>query len=111
MNYKMMVRLNALILAVSAVFMLPALFISLYYGESRTVAAFGITIGIMLFVAGVLALVSKGAKRDFFAREGIVCVGTCWIIMSAFSCLPFVLSGAIPNYFDALFEMLINFSS
>ena len=43
MNYKMMVRLNALILAVTAVFMLPALFISLYYGEGQTVAAFGTT--------------------------------------------------------------------
>ena len=111
MNYKMMGRLNALILAVTAVFMLPALFISLYYGEYGSVHSFGITIGIILAVAGILALLSRNAKKDFFAREGIVCVGTSWVIMSALSCLPFVLSGAIPNYFDALFEMVSGFST
>lgn len=111
MNYKMMMRLNSLILAVVAVFMLPALFISLYYGEYKTVWAFAITMGVMLATAGLLALFSRNAKRDFFAREGIVCVGTSWIIMSIFSCLPFVLSGAIPNYFDALFEIVSGFTT
>ncbi len=111
MNYKMMGRLNALILAVAAVFMIPALFISLYYGEYKTVFAFGATIGIMLAVAGIFALFSINAKKDFYAREGIICVGTSWIIMSALSCLPFVFSGAIPNYFDALFEMVSGFST
>ena len=111
MNYKMMGRLNALILAVAAVFMIPALFISLYYGEYKTVFAFGATIGIMLAVSGIFALLSINAKKDFYAREGIICVGTSWIIMSALSCLPFVFSGAIPNYFDALFEMASGFTT
>lgn len=111
MNYKMMARLNALILALNTVFMLPALLISLYYGEYRSVYSFAATMGIMLLVAGVLALVSRKAKKEFFAREGIVCVGTIWILMSALSCLPFVFSGAIPNYVDALFEMVSGFST
>ena len=111
MNYKMMARLNALILALNTVFMLPALLISLYYGEYRSVYAFAAAMGIMLAVAGILALISRKAKKEFFAREGIVCVGTSWIIMSALSCLPFVFSGAIPNYVDALFEMVSGFST
>ena len=111
MNYKMMGRLNSFILIINAVFMLPALLISLFCKEDRAVLAFGITIGAMLAFAGILALLSKGAKKDFFAREGIVCVGTCWIIMSLFSALPFVISGAIPNYIDALFETVSGFST
>ena len=111
MNYKMMGRLNALILTLTAVCMLPPVFISLYYKEYSSVYAFGITIGIMLFVAGILTLLSRNAKKDFFAREGIVCVGTSWIIMSALSCLPLVISGAVPNYFDALFEMVSGFTT
>ena len=111
MNYKMMGRLNSLILLITAVFMLPAIFISLYYGEYKTVYAFGITIGIILAVSGILALLSRNAKRDFFAREGIVCVGTSWVLMSALACLPFVFSGAIPNYIDALFEMASGFTT
>ena len=111
MNYKMMGRLNALILTVVTIFMLPALFISLYYGEYRTVYSFAATMGIMLAVAGLLALFSRNAKKDFYAREGIVCVGMSWIIMSVFSCLPFVFSGAIPNYFDALFEIVSGYTT
>ncbi len=111
MNYKMMCRLNALILGVVAVFMIPAIFVSLFYGEYKTVLAFGATIGIMFAVAGILALFSINAKKDFYAREGIVCVGTSWVIMSALSCLPFVFSGAIPNYFDALFEIVSGFTT
>ncbi len=111
MNYKMMGRLNALILAINAVFMIPSVFISLYCKEYKTVFAFLVSIGIILAVAGIFALFSINAKKDFYAREGIVCVGTSWIIMSALSCLPFVFSGAIPNYFDALFEMVSGFTT
>lgn len=111
MNYKMMGRLNSLILAIEAVFMMPALFISVYYGEDSSTRAFIVTIGIILALSGVLALCSLNAKRDFYAREGLICVGSSWILMSLLGCIPFVLSGAIPNYIDALFEMVSGFTT
>ena len=111
MNYKMMGRLNSWILSITAVCMLPPLCISLYYGESGSALGFGVTIGIVLLVAGILALLSKNAKKDFFAREGIVCVGVSWVLMSVLSALPLVISGAVPNYFEALFEMVSGFTT
>ena len=62
-------------------------------------------------IAGVLHIASRGAERVFYAREGFVCVGLAWIIMSAIGCLPFYLSGEIPNYVDALFEMVSGFTT
>ena len=111
MNYKMMGRLNALILAVEAFFMIPALLISVFCGETASAKAFLISIGIILALSGLLALLSRRATRDFYAREGLICVGSSWIIMSLVGCLPFVLSGAIPNYIDALFEMVSGFTT
>ena len=111
MNYKMMGRLDALILAVEAVFMLPAFFISLFGGEQVAAQSFLVSMGIILAVAAMLALLSRNAKRDFYAREGLICVGTSWLLMSLLGCLPFVLSGAIPNYIDALFEMVSGFTT
>ena len=70
-----------------------------------------ISIGIILVLAGILALLSRKATRDFYAREGLICVGSSWIIMSLVGCLPFVLSGAIPNYIDALFEIVSGFTT
>lgn len=111
MNYKMMGRLDALILAVEAVFMIPAFLISLFMGEQASAQAFLLSIGIILAIAGILALLSLNAKRDFYAREGLICVGTSWLLMSLLGCLPLVLSGAVPNYIDALFEMVSGFTT
>ena len=107
----MMGRLNGWILTVEAVFMIPALLISLALGERASWQAFLLSIGIILAIAGMLFLLSHNATRDFYAREGLICVGTSWLLMSLLGCLPFVFSGAIPNYIDALFEMVSGFST
>lgn len=104
-------RFNALILAVEAVFMLPAFLISFARGERASAIAFLLSMGIILLIAGILSLLSRHAKPDFYAREGLICVGSSWILISALGCLPFVFSGAIPNYIDALFEMVSGFST
>ncbi len=111
MNYKMMGRFFSLILAGEAIFMIPALGISLYDGTHNVTQAYLITIGILAAIAGILALLCRGAKRNFFTKEGMVCVGLCWVFMSFLGCLPFFLSGEIPNYIDALFEMVSGFTT
>jgi len=111
MNYKMMERLNAQILAIEAVFMLPPLFICLADHDRTGALSFVLTMLITVAVAGILALLSKGAKRDFYAREGLVSVGLSWIIMSLLGCLPFVFSKQIPAYIDALFETVSGFTT
>ena len=111
MNYKMVGRLIGLILALEAVFMLPALGFALFDGNSRTALAFLFTILLCLAVGAVLRRIARGAKPGFYAREGFVCVGMSWIVMSVLGCLPFFLSGEIPNYIDALFEMVSGFTT
>ena len=111
MNYKMMGRFNALILALEAAFMLPAFLISIFLSETASAYSFLITMGILLAVSALLAILSKNATRDFYAREGLICVGSSWILLSLFGCLPFVFSGVIPNFVDALFETVSGFTT
>ena len=47
----------------------------------------------------------------FFAREGFVLVSLGWLLLSFFGCLPFVLSGEIPHFIDALFEIVSGFTT
>ena len=49
--------------------------------------------------------------QNFYAREGFVTVGLVWISMSLLGALPFVLSGDIPNYLDAVFETVSGFTT
>lgn len=111
MNYKMMGRFIAQILTIGAVFMLPALAISLYYGEQRAALAFLATLGIFAAVIGLLRLTCRSALSAFFAREGLVCVGVGWIVLSLLSCLPFWFSREIPRFIDALFEIVSGFTT
>ncbi len=111
MNYKMMGRFIGLIIAIEAVFMLPALGISLGYGEWNAVTGFLWTLGIMVLLGGALLGFCRKAGRLFGAREGLVCVGLSWIVLSILGCLPFVISGDIPFFIDALFEVVSGFTT
>lgn len=111
MNYKMMGRFIGKMLIVEAVFMLPALLISLFLGERSSARAFLVSVMAIALAAAVLLLVCRGSKNKFYAREGLVCVGLSWAIMSLLGCLPFYLSGAIPDFVDAFFEIVSGFTT
>ena len=111
MNYKMMGRFISQILFLEAFFMIPALLIGLGYQEFSAAQAFGITIALILAVALVLYRICKGAPSAFYAKDGLVCVGVSWIVLSLLGCLPFYLSREIPKYVDALFEMVSGFTT
>ena len=111
MNYKMIGRFLSRMIAVEAVFLLPALFISLYHAESTAVYAFFITLTIMVLVCGTLFTISRNSGKVFTAKEGLVCVCVSWIAISLLGCLPFVFSGEIPHFIDALFEMVSGFTT
>ena len=105
MNYKMMGRFIAQILTIEALFMIPALVLSLVFGETGAMYSYLWTLGAIALAVLVLNLICRGAPSAFYAKEGLVCVGISWIVMSAFGCLPFYLSREIPRYIDAFFEI------
>ena len=104
-------RFCAQILTVEWIFMIPALILSVYDGESQAVFGFGVSILIIAAVTAALFFLGRGAKTAFFAREGMVCVGISWMLMSLMGSLPFWLSGEIPKFIDALFEITSGFST
>ncbi len=111
MNYKMIGRFIAQILMIESVFMLPAVFICLYYGERSALNGFLLSLVLLIAVQCILFLLCKGAKSAFYAREGFVCVGLSWIVLSFMGALPFFFSGEIPSLIDAMFEMVSGFTT
>ena len=111
MNYKIMGRFIAQILILEGLFMLPAAGISAGYGEWRSVQSFLLTIVLILATWGILMLLCRKAPKTMGAKDGLVCVGLSWIIMSIFGCLPFWFSREIPNYVDAFFETVSGFTT
>ena len=98
------------LLWIEAAFMLPALLISLHYREMETVCAFLYTMGLMAIFIPLLLLKTRG-ERKVYARDGLVIVSLSWIVLSIFGALPFVFSGCIPRFVDALFETISGFTT
>ena len=111
MNYKMMGRFLAQILAIEGIFMIPALGISLHHGDSGAALGFACAIGLIAAVTSLLWYFCRKAPSAFQAREGLVCVGISWIILSLIGCLPFWISREIPSYIDAFFEIVSGFTT
>ena len=109
MNYSIIVYILGWILKLEGAFMLLPCIVAVIYREK---AGFS-----FLFVAAIcLALgFATSTKRpknpNMFAREGFVTVALSWIVLSAFGALPFVINGDIPNYIDAMFEMVSGFTT
>lgn len=111
MNYKIMCRFLSLICLAETVFMLPALAISIYDGQTKAVWGFAVTMGIALTLYIALKLLSRNNANRMTAREGFVCTAASWILMALIGALPFVISREINHFVDALFEIVSGFTT
>ena len=108
MNYRVVSNILGKVLVTEAILLLLPMTAAICYRESAL--PFLWTMLPLLIIGGALSTV-KPKNSDLFAREGFVIVGLSWVLMSAFGALPFVLSGDIPHYIDALFETVSGFTT
>lgn len=110
MNYKMIQYIvGHLLLAEGALMALP-LAVSLIYGETSTIFAFIIPMVILFALGGIFSMF-KPKNKMITAKEGFLTVGLSWIVVSIFGCLPFIISGLIPNFVNAFFETVSGFTT
>ena len=108
MNYRVVLNILGKVLLAEALLLLLPLTAALAYRESAL--PFLYTMLPLLLLGGALNCI-RPKSSDLFAREGFVTVVLSWLLMSAFGALPFVLSGDIPHYVDALFETVSGFTT
>ena len=110
MNVKLLLRVLGAILLVEAAAMVPSLAIAIGYGEGDAMA-FVWTILLLNAVGAPMRLFVKAEQTNLRAREGFLAVSLSWVLLSVFGALPFVFSGVIPNFVDALFESVSGFTT
>jgi trk system potassium uptake protein TrkH len=109
MNHKIIRYVIGSVLEFEAVFMIPAGVVALIYREKEGISL--LLTMILCLLLGFLMTREKIKDKTMYAKEGFVAVALCWIILSAFGALPFVISGSIPSYVDALFEVVSGFTT
>lgn len=109
MNYAMLVYILGSVLKIEGVFLALPTVIAFFYGE-RSLVAFLITM-ILCLAIGIGATWRKPDNTVFYSKEGFLAVSLSWVFLSIFGCIPFVLSGDIPSFTDALFETISGFTT
>lgn len=109
MNYPVIGQVLSWILATEGMIMLLPCIISLIYHEDQGMVYFALSL--IAMVLGYTARRRKVENRTIYQREGFVAVGLSWVILSLYGALPFVLTGEIPSYLDALFEIVSGFTT
>ena len=110
MNLKMMRFIVGTLVQIEAALLLIPGLTAVVYQEWDCLGAFGLTAGICL-CAGWLLRGKRPENVTIFSSEGYIVVALCWITMSICGAVPFVVSGAYPNPFDALFEIVSGFTT
>ncbi|MDD6573229.1 MAG: TrkH family potassium uptake protein [Thermoflexaceae bacterium] len=97
------------VLKIEAILMLLPCLVALIYQEKS-----GFAFLITLVICGVLGLAMTHKKPQsfvFYLKEGCIATSLSWIFLSIFGCLPFIFSGEIPSFTDALFETISGFTT
>ncbi len=110
MNYRLINSILGRVIMLQGLFMLLPCIVGICYGERKDTLIY-LILAVLCLVCGKFARIQKPKSATFYAKEGFLTVSLSWIVMSLIGALPFVLNGDIPNYTDALFEIISGFTT
>ena len=109
MNRKLILHTLGWVLIIEAICMILPLVCGIIYKEPESLT--------FLICSAIIALIGICFKlkplkdKSMYAKEGLLIVALSWILMSLTGAVPFVISGVIPSYVDALFETASGFTT
>lgn len=109
MNFSMVFYVLGWLLDFEAMFMLPSIITGIIYHEQAVLSLLASMLACL--VPGVFVFFFKPKDKKIYAREGYAITALAWIVLSIFGAIPFVLSGSIPGFIDAVFETASGFTT
>lgn len=110
LNFKIIIHFMGLLLLFNGVSMLVASAISLYYndgvfGGMIQAALITMSVGLVVF------MLTRKHKKEIKKRAGYVIVTFGWLIMAFSGALPYLITGAIPDFTNAFFETMSGYTT
>lgn len=109
MNTSMIRYILGQILKLQSLFLLLPSLTAIIYNEAAFVPY--ITVAFSCFILSVVMTWDKPEDTVFYLKEGCVATALSWILLSLSGAFPFVLTGEIPHFIDALFETVSGFTT
>lgn len=111
MNYSIIRNIiGKLMLVTSGIMTIPLIFCIVYQEGLWNYLSFLIPI-VLLVIIGLLFNLKKAKNTKIAVREALIITASTWLIVALFGCLPLIISGSYPNFFDAFFEMVSGFTT
>lgn len=102
MNIRLIANTSGYILWVEAGFLLLPLIVSLIYRDGCWQS--WLICALLCAVIGTALRFIKAKRTNLQNRDGYATVALAWLLLVLFGALPYVMTGAIPHYIDAVFE-------
>ncbi|MBP5467347.1 MAG: TrkH family potassium uptake protein [Clostridia bacterium] len=109
MNYKVVLSILGKAMLIEAALMLVPLLVGVYFSEDTYLSFLIPMAGLFAIGAPLSSLKSKDGS--IYAKEGFVIVALAWVVLSVVGCVPFIVSGEIKGFADALFETASGFTT
>lgn len=93
------------------ILMIASLVVSFIYKEDFIFKLSFIVPIVALFGLGYALQVPRVLRNTLYQKEGFALTALVWIVMTLFGAIPFVISGDIPSYVDACFEIMSGFTT
>lgn len=109
MNTSIIRYIIGYIMKIEAILMLFPCVVSAIYRESE--GLWYLLVASLCGIVGILLTLKKPIHSVFYLKEGCVATSLSWLTLSLIGCIPFVLTGEIPSFTDALFETISGFTT
>lgn len=109
MNRSMISYILGYILKIEAILLLLPCIVGSIYREKQAYAY--LIVALLCGLCGVFLSIRKPKSSVFYLKEGCAATALSWIFLSLFGCLPFLITGEIPSFTDALFETISGFTT
>lgn len=109
MNSSIIRYILGYVLKIEGFLMLLPCVVAVIYREKIGVCF--LSVAVLCMILGAAMAHRKPKSTVFYLKEGCVITALSWIFLSLFGCIPFVLSGEIPSFTDALFETISGFTT
>ena len=109
MNSSIIRYILGYIIKLEGIFLLLPCIVALIYKESE-LSTYLFMSGVCL-ILGSLSTLKKAKNPVFYLKEGCVATVLSWVILSFFGAIPFVLTGEIPSFTDAMFVTVSGFTT
>ncbi len=109
MNISIIRYILGYVLKMEAALLLLPCIVAIIYSEYQGFAYLGVLS--VCAILGIILSLKKPSNHVFYLKEGCVATSLSWIVLSIMGCLPFVITGEIPSFTDALFETISGFTT